>query len=1525
MFQTTPFTIPPRDKKDDDLVKDTLASLSRMPFSARPTKIEQTAQEKINPALRQALSDKGVSDEQMLGALGIEIKPTLFQRFQNTANTIGDWVGKKFTPFPKEEQMSEVRFSYTPEGTKVPIMPILADAVNLVFRLPELPARAVVTGAATFMEAHRIIDNAIHPEKPNRTYDPINFAMNLKMLGYEEGEYKPLAQEYKDFYDNGYGTVGSFIMLGSSKTLDITIGAAITQSASRAAIKKMAQGGAISRVEAHKAFGGGNSQQVLDVSRRVSETINTTGLQGTAYDKMWTSARNVLFSPGGKPGQIISQQQLLNQITRNMPTRADYFKYELSQIAALTGRKGTPIMNLTTNVKGTGGTKLNSTEEIINSLKTFGKRFAKPDVGIKELGPGRALFDSIYNTQTGLPGYMQTQKPWWQRAGLSIDPVKEVGRDGLTAKAKSAKNIENFRELLSGSDREALTAAGVTAADFFKSARDVKPTTPTEDPTTPTTPTEEPTTPTTPTEETTAVVPTEPLTPIETFKQLGFSVTDRGIAEVYKVGIDGDNVILSNVPLTADQAPRAINVGSAKIQNIDYAEAKISVPRTVYNRTITPSTQKLMGVEPSRRITQSESTLLKNRIRDVARGTRDTIREVKKVRDDIKDMLADYKLSAEDYGRIARPLNRIVTKADLDKNTEMIIDRIENIVHKGEIKRATNELQKTLSKTKLKKTTRHKFTPEIQEELDILRAYSKMDKEQAGQELAKNIEQAQQALATEGFVPFEISTRNQVLSTILGDLEPIDIESLNLSLKEMIKTGREGGKMAKSELQKEYIEAKEDFLKALQYDLSESQIRTGGYPEASKWTKIKGALKTAGQKFFKSYDMALDTIEWGVPIKDKFLADKYSSFKHERNDRLTYSALSDEYQGLMRDVYGKKNTKAILNKLNEMNKIKNLGKFENAAGDMVEIEMTKQEAIKRYMEFKDSSIEESFIRGNLYTDEIKKAITDSLSTADKRLGDLTLEKYREVYEIVNPVFKKKMGFNLPKIYNYSNIRRTDVVGTKTKGEDTMFESLLKDVQDRIKLRPDVTLKRTGVKTMPIAPQGVVSAYLDYIDAISRFVNYSDYVGKMQRIISDPMVRKGMEQRLGPSGASKITESMKKHLKDMMQKTKSEFDLVDWFNNASVKGTLMGKPLQTVKQMTSNALYLSVLNPYDLTVGIADFLSNPLKHYKEIHNESSFIRLRTQGMERDLNQMSKARGKGVFVNKKKWDQLLMSPTKIGDKIPIVLGSWAYRRKLLKQVKAGKITKQQMIDKYEDFANKTQQSSYSSQQSDIARGGPLGRIVTRYSQAQMQMMRLNAREFYKLFQDYGGDYGAWGKQFLKYLNVLIATNLASLGFLYASKALKPKREEIIMSTLFGRAEAYPIFGQTASRIFGELIGARTYPSSLPIWRIEDDGARIVRETKNLLDGKEDDFNAFIKSIMKASGSIGLPGDASVNMYEGVEELAASENLRGILRMFGYTNWSLEGWDESGTQGGTGIPMRPSGTNIPARPSINIPPRP
>jgi len=338
---------------------------------------------------------------------------SFIERLREGGETLSDW-GESVAK--KEERLYRLPYSLKTKELETSVIDhFVLDSFS---RLSELPVKAAMIAGAeisSFIESGRMANDFDHflellTEKNGEQMGPID----ARRVGFEEKTVTTAAKETWDMIDAGFTPLEASLIVGGSKTLDVAVGASITQSMA-GLTNKLLKGtpNSIKKVDAWKRLWGPKNKKKLD-----------TNFKKLAHQ----------FHPDKPMGNTEMMKIINNDYTTlknlGMPTKKDIIQYNAWRVTEPLSR-GTVITNILKHsplIKNSSGKtvlriKPRKWEEIWRDMSTFPNRFKRPDLIKTGLRPYElANAENILQ----LPGYrpIPGQGP---PIGLSIQNWQKVG------------------------------------------------------------------------------------------------------------------------------------------------------------------------------------------------------------------------------------------------------------------------------------------------------------------------------------------------------------------------------------------------------------------------------------------------------------------------------------------------------------------------------------------------------------------------------------------------------------------------------------------------------------------------------------------------------------------------------------------------------------------------------------------------------------------------------------------------------------------------------------------------------------------------------------------------------------------------------------------------------------------------------------------------------------------------------------------------------------------------------------------
>jgi len=863
-------------------------------------------------------------------------------------------------------------------------------------------------------------------------------------------------------------------------------------------------------------------------------------------------------------------------------------------------------------------------------------------------------------------------------------------------------------------------------------------------------------------------------------------------------------------------------------------------------------------------------------------GQRYTKAEIKQVQTDLIKIMEESPSIPKNFLRKIKNTNDI---AKLFKMIPVVLDQITSLEEKAEIRKLKIAIKKELKSTKPKKVAGKplgKFTAEVQEVLNIMRDASKLTADEAAAKIFDNLETNKEGYSSQMKV-----YENRILA-MMANWKTISVKDLQEILDE-INEMKETGQMMKALRDFNYAEEvnrKADFIvdtvtggKGLT-----SGRQTTGLIKKKGFDKLKADLKTFGKGWVMSWNGVNSIYEWNLPVDEKGSIIKSLSVKEAED---TFKNLQtdyiNEFSEAISEAYGiENNPLKIGKKINELKKDIVIGTFKNSIGQDVEIVMNKDQIIKRWMEFQDTTLDEAFEEGNNYTQEIKDAIVSLLTSADKVFAEKQFEIYENWYQKQNPVFRLINGVNLPHNPNYSPIRRE---GFKLE-EDIGFNETLNEINFRRTINPSSQKSRVR-NNNPIALQGSMEVLDRNITETSYYVAWVQKARELDAIFKKNKVRESIKQEFN----AEILAVTEEHIESFITNGKNHADrsgLSNWLTKGRktfTLGALMIKPALTVKQMISTLAYAEKLSAKDLTIGVADFFKNPIENYKILASESVLIRERGKNIERDIADAMKTDVYKRFSKYHTFANTLMLNVILGDKGAIVVGSWAMRKKALSQG----LSKEATVQQYEEFSSETQQSSDLSQLSAVQKGGALWKLFTMFQSSQRQYFAKEVNAIKTLFQKGGRTPKNIRKvartMFIYHVLLPVFFQMVVNFFRFDDEAKK----EYLRAGILGSLNGFFIVNDILEGIISAAMGMKVWEPNIPILGMTKDITDAISKV-DWTDIEIDELLEALNDFVDAGNVLGIPTKQVKGLYTGAKELIDGDIKNGIAQMLGWSKYSL-----------------------------------
>ena len=817
-------------------------------------------------------------------------------------------------------------------------------------------------------------------------------------------------------------------------------------------------------------------------------------------------------------------------------------------------------------------------------------------------------------------------------------------------------------------------------------------------------------------------------------------------------------------------------------------------------------------------------------------------------------------------------------------------------------KQITKELKQTKAKNRFGKPVGN-LTPEVQNILNTMRDALKLTTDEAAKKILKNIEKHKNSIP-----PVEIAMQNRVLKMASG-FDKMSFDELTELLADVRKIKEEGGTMRalfdfnhkeKTDRQTRFLIDRITRGEGLPAGIE----TTGGVPRKTTRQKFKGKLKGLGNTFILSWGGLMEVLDFNSPVNNKAIKKEFSV----RDQNNTYKELTAEYLAELNEAVGrsygiKKGEGALaefvfVNAVHKRimditNDIIDYGEVVNERGKKVNLKMTRDEAIKRFMEFQDRSLDETFKKGNLYTPEIKKKITDSLTKEDKAFAMEQLQMYRNFYEKVNSVYGRIFGVDLPKNDSYSPIVRFGYEPDK----DSIFSQLLEDQSYRQGISSKSFISRVK-SVLPLKQIGSVETLDRHFSELNYFIAWAERLREFNAVFKDGALRDAISLEYDPQVTRKIDERLDKFATNGRINSDNSIAIFKKVRKGFTVGALMIKPAIGIKQLVSTVAYLDVLSPQDLVIGAVDFWKNPIENVRTLNKESTLIRERGSNMERDVKLAMETDEFSRFKKIQSYINIAMLNVRVGDKGAILMGSWALRKKRLAEGKSMK----EIIAEYETFSDETQQSGDIANLSSFETAGDIARLFTMFMSSPRMYLAKELNAVKTLFQEGGTS----PKNIAKVARTLFIYHvLLPVSFQYVAHFFglggsdeEERRKEYARAALLGSFNGLVIAGQIGDAIIRASLGLRVFDPSVPIVEIGDDVIKAFGKL-DFDDITVEDMKDAVVALWDAPSAFGIPTKQVSIIGDGIKDIIEGETVEGVGNILGWSDYAITGGGQSTSQ--------------------------
>jgi hypothetical protein len=841
-------------------------------------------------------------------------------------------------------------------------------------------------------------------------------------------------------------------------------------------------------------------------------------------------------------------------------------------------------------------------------------------------------------------------------------------------------------------------------------------------------------------------------------------------------------------------------------------------------------------------------------------GIRKSFKEKQTQVEGIKKKLVEYanqNLPLAERGKMLSQVKNVKTVNQLNK----AIDLADRLSEKHNQRVLRNQITKTLKKTKPKKqagVVKGRFTAEVQDRIDLIKKNINNDRQAAREKIFSNIEAI--ASGAENAEALEIENENLSMQGIKG-MTSEELQQALSNIDQIIEKGKTD-RQAKREARFK----RRQIVRERTFD-----IITGGKGLKPGTASLPASQLAANETFIDrianwqyGWDELLDKMSKFDPSAP-FQSDlsKFGDIVHtsETAEALGVETQVADFKENFERIFNVKTKGEFKKALVGLQDEVIIGPIANADGIEITLEMTTDQAIKKYMELQDPTLQATFIGGineetgkpfgMRWTPEIIQELNDSLTSQEKAFGDWQLSWYRKYYPSVNKVFRDSYNINMPFNPFYSPIGRDVEVETPEP------QLLAKEaIQYASTINGSLKSRQGSIK--PLKFSDSTQVLLNHITKMEHFKAWNESVGDLRSVFGTPDIRKAIQQYQGKSILNTTDEFIQDMARGGISRDKVN-RVADTLRINFTKSILGLKPLIAIKQIPSVLAYTTEMPAGDFINGVIDFWKNPVENYNTLIEKSPDLRKRYGlGFERDIRDAAKQDWVKKLSGSADVSDWFFAMIKAGDKFATVQGSWA---KYQSELKAGKSDDAAIAGAVQS-TNRTQPTSDLSTLSAGQRGGSFVKLLTMFQNQPNKYFRIIATNARALRYNRGSQVKAA-------TNIAVAWVVLPMLFQLISDAFRFKKEKQIQAALLGPINNLLIAGSLAKSVvgwaFGEMFDYQGSPVLSTSKKFQVATSKLTKENVTT-----EDVISAIEFMAEGAGQLaGVPTPAIVQAEKAVRK--------------------------------------------------------
>ena len=565
----------------------------------------------------------------------------------------------------------------------------------------------------------------------------------------------------------------------------------------------------------------------------------------------------------------------------------------------------------------------------------------------------------------------------------------------------------------------------------------------------------------------------------------------------------------------------------------------------------------------------------------------------------------------------------------------------------------------------------------------------------------------------------------------------------------------------------------------------------------------------------------------------------------------------------------------------------------------VRLHLSQNQAYKKLLEWRDPTLTGSFARMG-YTQETIDELESYVNPKVKQWAEWQMrEFYPKSYGPTNEIFREMYDIDLPFNMFYTPISRIygkfDAQDDQLLAQNTNYNSSVLNNHLKSRVKNNRALKNVD--------GDVVLA--NHVIEMAHFRAWAEAIGELRSTFSNEKVRNAIVQYHGRAMLRNIDGFINDMARGgidprvvdrMLDKLRRNFT----FAVLGINLTLIPK------QIVSFPAYATNLPAKDFFSGMQDFFKNPRDNVKTLM-ESEMMQARYhKGFERDIMLAMQRTTQQELAGARNFRDILMFPTKFGDRAAIVMGGWSvykyhydnalkgtgpYKKKHTKAE-----AKEIAILEFEAATSRSQQAGEVEDLPTLMRKGSWTRLFTMFVTAPNAYYRMESQAVRDLISGRGSK-----KENLK--KFAIAHFLLPAMFQFVANGFRWKDDDQLSAAILGSLNGLLIIGSMIERgvqyFSSSALGAARYffgSGDNPVFDNVNDLYLILHRLGKMTYNKDIDVED-VTSVLDNMASVtskatGVPYEPVKRMVKGARELIEKPTEpKSYLKAIGYSEYALQ----------------------------------